>query len=184
MINLLPPKEKQELLFLKNRNLAMVLGSVAVIFLVCLSLVLMSLKVYIMQKVDYEKRVLEGTQKKYETEESLQLLSSLKKYNANLSKINNFYKGAFYLSGYLIDILNVEKPKGVVFSDIILEQLREENKIKATIYGKSDSREELISFKESIDKNEQLKNVFIPPDNLIKPSEISFNLTFEIYPVK
>lgn len=137
-----------------------------------------------MQKVEYEKSVLEWTQKKYETSESLSLLESLKKYNSNLSKMNNFYKGAFYLSGYLADILINDKPEGVVFNDVILEEAQEENKIKVIIYGKSDSREDLISFKGNIENKEKVKNVFLPPDNLIKPSEISFNLTFEIYPIK
>jgi|SRR3989344_5255715 len=182
MINLLPSKEKQGLLFQKYRNLIIVLGSMVIIFLICLSLVLLSLKFYILQRVSYEKYILEETEKSYQTADFSSLLDSIKKNNISLSKIDSFYKKESYLSNALKTILDIKRSGGISFNDIVLNHPETNGVIKVSIYGTSISRDELLSFKENIDSQKEIKNVNLPPENLIKPSNASFYVTFEIDP--
>lgn len=159
------------------------LGSIVTIFLVCLALILLSLKFYILQETVYEKSVLEDTQKKYQTDDFMSLLDSIKRYNEDLSRIDNFYKKDAYISSALKTIFDIERPGGISFSSIVLERLKEE-KIKANLYGESSNRDELLSYKDNISSQKSIYNIYLPPDNLIKPRNISFNMTFEINSAK
>jgi len=184
MINLLPQKEKQELLFLKNRNLVIVLGSITMIFLICLSLVLLSLKFYILQKVSLEKSILDDTESEYQTDNFLLLLESINQYNKSLSRADSFYKKQLYFSSALKEVAGIQRSQSLRFDSIVLEKNSEDDKIKANIYGISSNRDALLAFKENIEKQDGFVNVYIPPDNLVKPTNVNFNLSFEIDPVK
>ncbi|MEK7664504.1 MAG: hypothetical protein AAB340_03675 [Patescibacteria group bacterium] len=184
MINLLPQKEKQELLFQKNRNLVIVLGSTAIIFLICLALVLLSIKFYILQIISNEKAILKDAEEKYQTPNSLLFLDSLKKNNADLSIMDSFYKKKAYLSDDLKTILQTQRPDGITFNSISLGQTGSDNRVKISILGTSATRDELLSFKDNITSQASVKNIYLPPENLVKPTNISFNLNFEIHPVK
>lgn len=180
MINLLPQKEKQDLLFLKNRNLVIVLGSITIIFLICLGLVFLSLKFYILQKVSFGKSILEDTESEYQTDNFLSILDSIKQYNKVLSRADSFYKKQVYFSNALREIVEIQRPQNVKFESIILEKVNADNKIKANIYGVSYNRDALLLFKGNVEQQERIVNVYIPPDNLVKPTNINFSLSFEI----
>ena len=179
MINLLPQKEKQELIFQKNRNLVVVLGSITMIFLVCLSLVLLSLKFYILQRLSYQQSTLEEAEAQYQTPQYLSLLDSLKKYNMLLLRVDDFYKKENYFSDILKIVFTTKKPEGVTFNNIVLNR-NNDNKTKVSINGASISRDELLSFKDNIKDQNNVNNVYLPPDNLVKPSNINFSITFEV----
>ena len=80
MINLLPPKEKEQLLLDRNKKLVTILGCMTIIFLICLSLVLLLVKSYISEKVDSGKSILDATEKKYQTSDFLFYDNLVKKY--------------------------------------------------------------------------------------------------------
>lgn len=155
-----------------------VLGSIVTIFLICLALILLSLKFYILQAVSSERFLLAEAQHQYETPEFLSLLSSLKKHNANLSRIDAFYKKQVLVSGVLKDILLLPRPEVVTFNSIVLEQAK--NNIKVKINGQSELRDELVSFKSIIETQPNIKNVSIPPEHLVQPSNVSFALSFDV----
>lgn len=193
MINLLPPKEKEELLFEKNKKLIIVLGNVFLISLICLSLVLFSLHVYILGEINYQRIILDDTKKKYQTPDFLSFESIIQKYNASLVAIDTFYKKEIYFSDILKTISEIQRPKGVSITSIAINAMKENNlpasakpkalsagKTKVTISGMSDTRDDLLIFKSNIENNQKVTNVYFPPNSWIKPSDISFNLTFEI----
>lgn len=181
MINLLPLKEKRELLLKKNEHLAIVLGSMLIVFLICLALILLFLKFYMLQKAVYQKELLQEAKEKYQTDEFSSLLESLKRYNTNLLKINSFYKKDVHLSDTLTSILQIEMPLGISFDSIALDQSDSENKTKVSIYGTSSSRDNLLSFRDNISKKDNVKNIYLPPDSLVKQFNVSFYITFDMY---
>lgn len=180
MINLLPQTEKRGLLYQKNRNLVIVLGSVSTIFLLCLSLVLLSLKFYILQEIKHEEIILKDTEERYQTKDFQSLLDFVKKFNSYLYKVEGFYKRQVYLSDALKTILDVQRPNSITFDNIILNYLKEERKIKASIYGLSINRDELISFKERVEVQAKISNVYLPPEHLVQAENVRFYMTFDI----
>ena len=193
MINLLPPKEKEKLLFEKNKKLTIVLGNIIIISLVCLILILFSLNLYILGDVNYQRIILDNTKKKYQTQDFLLFQNLIKKYNASLVQVDNFYKEEIYFSDILKTISEIERPKGVYLTSLTINKVKEKNlgvsatskslasgKIKVTIFGISDTRDNLLAFKENIENNKEITNIYFPPNSWIKPSNINFNLTFEI----
>ncbi|MDO8529896.1 MAG: hypothetical protein Q7S10_00575 [bacterium] len=179
MINLLPPKEKQALVSQQNKKLVIVMGNVVLISLCSLALVLLSVKFYILGELTYHKFILSATEKKYETPDFLFFKGLIQDYNISLTRMHNFYKNEMPVSDVIKAILEVPKPEGLHLTDIKIEKGAKGNKITATISGISDNRDSLALFKSGIESNIHMKNVYFPPNNWIKPSDLPFYLTFE-----
>ena len=182
MINLLPPKEKEELSLEGNKKLVIVLGNLVLISLVCLILILFSLKFYILKEISYQKIVLDNTEKKYQASNFLSFKEIIQKYNANLVKIDNFYKKEIKVSDILKTILEVPRPEGLYFENISVENNKngtENKKTKVTISGISKTRDNLLIFKENIENSKTIENVYFPPSNWVKNKDINFYLTLE-----
>lgn len=180
MINLLPPEEKKALKSEITKNLVIVLWYMFIIFLVVLSLVLFSVKLYILQDESYQKIVLDSVKKQYQTADALSLKSDIVKYNALLLKIDDFYKKQTYFSDALKSILDVQRSDGLYFSNISMERIKDGSGVKVSVAGLSDTRDNLLAFKNNIESNGKIKNVNFPPANWVKQKDIKFNLTLEI----
>lgn len=180
MINLLPPEEKERLILEKKKKLVIVLGNVIIISLICLILILFSLKFYILGEITSQKIALDNIEKKYQTPDFLLFKQIVQKYNSILVKIDNFYKKETYFNDALETILEIQKPDGLYLSDISVARIKENNKIKVTASGISDNRDNLSILKSNIENNEKIENFYFPPNNWIKPKDIEFYLTFEI----
>ena len=180
MINLLPPEEKEALRVERNKNLIIVLSYIVIISLICMALVLFSLRLYILEDVNYQKDALVNAEKEYKTSEFFALKENIIKYNKDLSSVNSFYQNSVYLSDMFKTILSVQKPSGLYFTNIDMKRSKESKKVSVIISGKSDNRDNLLVFKKNIESNEKIKNVNFPLNSWIKPIDITFNLTFEI----
>ena len=180
MINLLPPGEKEELISENNKKLAMVLGNVIVISLVCLVLVLFSLKFYILGEVNYQKTILDNSEKKYQTPDFLLFKQIIQRYNSILIKVDKFYEKETYFNDALKTILMVQMPNGLSLTSITMDRTKEGDKIRVNVSGISDSRDNLSIFKNNIEGDKKIENVYFPPEDWIKPRNINFYLTFEI----
>ncbi len=179
MINLLPPLEKKALKSEITKNLVIVLWYMFIIFLVALSLVLFSVKFYILQDENSQKVVLDLVKKQYETPESLSAKELIVKYNASLLKVDDFYKKEVYFSEALKTILETQRPAEVYFTNISMEKSKNGAGVKITILGTSDTRDNLLVFKDNIEANPKIKNAYFPPANWVKPKDIIFNLTLD-----
>ena len=182
MINLLPPKEKEQLLLDRNKKLVTILGCMTIIFLICLSLVLLLVKSYISEKVDSGKSILDATEKKYQTSDFLFYDNLVKKYNTDLVVVDTFYKKQIYFTDIIKNILDIQRPDGLFFNDISVKNSEKDNKIEVNISGISDTRDNLLTFKDNIEKNNKIKNVYFPPNIWVKTKDIDFYVTFEILP--
>ena len=180
MINLLPQKEKQDLVFQKKLNLTIVLASITVVFFICLSLVLLSLDFYILQQSSSQDGALDDVKSKYQTAEFSTLLDSLKSYNLVLGKAYGFYKNQTYSTDILRTVFAVDRPEGVTFNNIVIDQKAVDKLVKVSISGLSLTRDDLILLKNSMEDQSNIKNVILPPGSLVKPSNVNFDITFEV----
>ena len=185
MINLLPPKEKEELLLQKYKRLVIVLGNVFLISTICLALMLFALKYYVLSEISFQNLNLELAEQKYITDGTIPFKEMIKQYNASLVKIDGFYKKSTYITDILQNVLEINRPAGMYFKDISVDRTKSTpglpapDGIKVVISGFSASREGLLSFKGALEKNPKIKNVSFPPQNWVKDKDIDFEVTFE-----
>lgn len=183
MINLLPPQEKEELVLQKYKRLVIVLGNMTLIILICLTLILFALKFYVLSEIDLQKINLDLAQKKYEADDTNSLKQTISQYNELLIKIDNFYKKNILVSDILVDLLKIDRPKGLYFQDISIDRPQRNEAslvaMKISINGFANTREDLSIFKENLEKNSQFKNVSFPPQNWVREKDINFSATLE-----
>jgi hypothetical protein len=146
--------------------------------LICLSLILLSLRLYIYAEVNSQKIILEQSEEKYQTPDFIAFKESVKRYNEKMYQINYFYKKDNYFNDILKSISLIERPTGLYLTDLIID--RQNNNIKATVSGFSKSRDDLLIFKSNIEKESKIKNISFSQESWIKPLNINFHLTFEI----
>jgi len=181
MINLLPPQEKRDLYSQAQTKLAIVLGNMALIVVVCLLLMLISLKFYLLGQVDYYQSLLQIAEKEYGTPSILAAKETVKNYNADLAKIDAFYRQQNNLSDALALVSTIQKPPGIHFSGISIAREKGAMTMLVTVSGTSDTRDTLIALRDTLSKNPKIQNVAFPPDSWTKDSAIDFQVTFQIH---
>ncbi len=186
MINLLPEKEKEQLLREKNIKLVLVLGNIVVISLVYLILVLFALKFYILESLVSQDAVSNSADQQSINPELVSLKEEIKTDNGYLIKANNFYNKQIYFSDILRFISTMERPAGLSLIDMTIQTTKEAGRVKVTLDGLSDTRENLQTFKNTLEGEKALpsgakiQNVYFPPDIWIKAKNINFYITFEV----
>ncbi len=180
MINLLPPAERRGLLLEKRKKLTILLGNIGILSLICLALILLSLKFYILQDVRYHNNTLEAIELSYSTPSFSLLKEVAEKYNATLVKMNQFYQTESYMHESLATILRVSRPFGVSFTSVVVERVSASKTMKVTISGMANNRDGLLEFKKQLEGSDKIANVYFPPESWIKSTNIDFNVTFDV----
>ena len=152
----------------------MILGIVFLIFLICLVLVLFSLKFYLLTDVFAQKEQ-ETRQKDFF--ELTKTKKEIGDYNKKISDFKSFYDEQIYFGKMLESIFKIDIPKGVYI--IYLSSEKKGKKIESTIYGYSDLRENLILFKNNIEKEKSIINPYFSQDSWTKVEKINFYLSFQ-----
>lgn len=177
MINLLPLEEKQKLLLVKKERLAIIWGIVVSVFLVCLILILLSIKFYILTETDYQENILQQTEREDQTPDFINLNSVIQKYNVSLAQADSFYKKEIYFSQALQIITGVPSPKGLYLTNFSLSR-NETGMVQVSVSGVSDTRDNLLIFQKNIEDNQDIKNPYFSPESWISPKNVNFSLTF------
>lgn len=173
-MNLLPQKER-DLLFLKRiKNLVIILGAVITILFVCLILILLSLKFYLLADVGNQKFLLQDTQSAYQSPAMTNLKNAIQKYNKSLPAILSFYQSNVYFSDVLSAVSEIERPEGLYFTNINIS-----GRTKVNISGFSPTRDNLIAFQKNLEKTTNIKNISFSQDSWISPVKVNFNVNFE-----
>jgi hypothetical protein len=179
MINILPLEEKQKLLVEKKKKLTIIFGIVFSVGLICLILILLSIKFYILAETDYQKNILMQEQEEYQTADFINLNNAIKRYNLILTQLDSFYKNEIYFNQALEIITNIKRPDGLYLKNFSLD--RDVNGIiKTNISGISDTRDNLLIFKKNIIEDKNIKNPSFSNESWISPKDVKFSLTFEI----
>jgi len=180
MINLLPPGEQKELALKKNKKLVIVLGNAVIIGMVSLILVLFSLKFYILQDVSYYKNILDTTAKNQQAPDTVLLRGVIEKYNASLVRLDDFYKKESRINDALKTVFQIARPSGLYLKSVIVDRTDKDGRLKLSVTGSSDTRDNLLAFKNNIEKTTGIESLYFPPDSWIKSKNVSFAITLEI----
>lgn len=179
MINLLPPIEKQKLFSEKKQKLTIIFVVVFLVSLVCLILVLLSIKFYIMAETDLQKNILEQNKKENQTSEIVSLNSIIQKYNGIFTQLSSFYEKEIYFNKVLDVITNISTPSDVYLTDFSLNRDKK-GIVNVNISGISGTRDNLLLYKKSIEENTKIKNPSFSAESWVSPKDVAFSLIFTI----
>jgi len=175
MINLLPPRQKEELKQEEILRLILILGIITLAFLVSLVLVLLSIRISLLADLDTQEIYIKQKQKELNNPEMQVLEEEIKKYNLTLSKLETFYREQPDLTSML------EKISRTFPNEIYLTSFNfNPQTAQVSLTGFSPTCEILIQFKENLEKTEGLKEVVFPPDTWLRDSNINFLVSFKI----
>jgi len=180
-INLLPPQTKTELKLEEKWKLVMLLGLLFLIFLVCLSLILISINIYISGEVVSQKILLEQREKEFRTPQAQTLQKSLTTFNQTLSQLDAFYQSQFNVSDVLERISEL-LPVGTYLTNLsCVPQVSAKDgwKTSCSLSGFCPNRETLLDFKLRLEEEKSFGDVYFPPASWVKPTNINFSVTFK-----
>jgi len=180
MINLLPIEEKERLALDRIKKLVVILGFAILAAVISLILVLLSVKFYILGEAVSQKFILEQAKNRYQTPDFLVYNSLLQGYNKDIVQIESFNKNKVQFSSAIRNILEAKRPAGVSFLDISLAKAKNFGKIEAKLFGASDTRDNLLLFKKSLEESASIQSPNFSPESWISPKDINFYLTFEV----
>jgi hypothetical protein len=178
MINLLPAEEKKKIILRRNEKLAFVLGNVVLVTLICLILILLSIKFYVLAEADYYKNILNQAENKNKTADFVSLNTEIQKYNKVLNQLNSFYEKEIYFSKIIENFISVPTPEGLNVNNFSFKR-KDDGVVQVSVNGNSNTRENLIIFKKSVEANNKIKKPNFPAESWINPKDINFLLTFE-----
>jgi len=179
MINLLPPEEKQKLLLEKKEKLTLIWLVVILVSFICFALILFSIKFYILADLDLQKNILSQSESVIKTQEFVNSNNIMQRYNGTLAQVDSFLKNETYFSQAFKIITGVPTPEGVRLTNFSLN--RDKNGVmQINVSGTSDTRDNLINFKNNIEQIPQIKNPSFSPDSWISQKNANSSLTFSI----
>ena len=181
MINLLPRQNKEELSQEANWKIVMILGIDILAIFICLSLILYTINIFVSGEINSQKIIYEQRKKEFETPQMQTLQQSLITFNETLSLLDSFYQGRFKATKILEEISKTT-PSGIYLTNLsISPKTVEEKKAECVLAGFSPTREDLILFKENLEREETIfEEVYFPPANWLKPTDINFTINFKI----
>ncbi|MFH1462367.1 MAG: hypothetical protein ABIG08_01540 [bacterium] len=180
MINLLPPKNKEEILEEENWKLVLILAVVFFISLFCFALILFSIKSFISGEAEAQKISLEQTEKEFQGSQIQSLNGKIVSANQALSQLDSFYQTQRDSSAILERISKTISP-GLYLNTLSLNfQAKDEQGLGCSLSGFSPTREILLRFKENLEKEEGFEGVNFPPTSWLEKTDINFSVNFKI----
>jgi len=175
-LNLLPFQEKGIIAAEKNQRWIVFYGSV-VLGALCFSVVLMGFTwLYIDIQLKSLSDSLGSIQSSLRGQDLKTQQTAVQKLNMYLEKIDTVQKNQKSYS-YLLNSLAKIVPDGIRFDSLSVEENGE-----ATLNGFAQKREQVLIFKDLLEKSTVFSNVESPVSNLTKSTDINFYFRFKIQP--
>lgn len=180
MINLLPPEQQERLYQYRVKKLVLILGFVGTIFIITLSILLLTLTIHLRGRVSYQDSILKAKKGESKTNQIEDIQNKFSVYNKKVTKINQFYEDRDYPSGFLSEVDSV-LPSSIRLTSLSYEKVTGK-KYKAEVYfsGYCPNRDILFNLKEKMDQKNSWEEVKFPPSNWVEPSDINFSVSFQI----
>ncbi len=180
MINLLPFRNKKELLSEERWRIFLILGIVFLAFLICFSLILYSIKIYLSGQITVQRILLETEEKKFKTSETQNLEKEISFFNKELLELKSFYQKQLNPTE-ILEKISATLPDGVYLTTLSFNPLTGNDKylIQISLSGFCPAREILIAFKQNLESVENFGEVDFPPSNWLELTDINFSVTFK-----
>ncbi len=168
MINLLPPKQKEELklrrVLVIINTLGMIIFAVLVVFLLCLTIA----KFFADGLVKSKEIENEGVQRQLEIMEVAQIEKQMNSYNNLCRVLNNFYSKQNSAAAKITTIAN-SLPEGITLTQMAL------NDNTISIGGLSKNREALTKMQSNLENLSDIDSVIIPPSAWVEENNSKFD---------
>ena len=169
MINLLPPSHKEELRGEEQFRLVLILGMLLMTFFICLSLSLLSIRVYVSGEIQAQQ-ILAESQGKEGGESSLEQIHTL---NKDIKGVSSFLASRVTLSDIIARISSA-LPESVYITSLSYTNA------KIALAGFAPQTEDLLLLRANLGQESLFGNFRFPPSNWIKAANIDFSFDFEI----
>ena len=183
MINLLPPEEKEILNREERWKVIILLGIFILIFFVCLSLILFSIKTFIAGEAEVQKILFSQKEKEFKFSQSQILQEQINIYNEKLLKLETFYQEQSNFTGILEKIYETLPAETYLTSLVItpsLSQLEEKQGMTYRLSGFSPTREKLLEFKKNLEEEENFNEIIFPLSSWVGSVNINFAVKFDV----
>ncbi|HEX9722593.1 MAG TPA: PilN domain-containing protein [Candidatus Paceibacterota bacterium] len=171
MINLLPPENKEALKQEETFRLALILGILSILFFLCLSLLMLSIRIYVGGEIATQRFVVESARKGQE-ESPFQKIRTL---NGDIGSINQFYANQVKVSDVMRDIANAMPPRVHLTS---INYTSPGGRV--SLVGFAAGAEDLLAFRDAIEQDEVFENAMLPPSTWVVSQNIDFSLSFDV----
>jgi Tfp pilus assembly protein PilN len=180
MINLLSPQNKEILKQEKIWKILMILSIDLLLSLVCFILILVIFYFFILGEIISEKIIYEQREKEISVLKMHELEQNLAAFNEIFSSLDNFYQNRFKASETLVQITKVIPPE-IYLTNISINPKKDTKKtIECVISGFAPQRESLLNLKENLEKQANFKEIYFPPADWVKSTDINFTVNFKI----
>ena len=175
MINLLPPRYKEEIRKEANWRMFLILGLLAFLFLLSFFFIIFFVKMYISGQAEIQDIYLQDEREEFERGGMQELEEEIKIINRELFQINSFYQEQPKPSDFL-QSLKRNLPPGSYLTSLSFKYLSPEEGIEVTLGGFTPSREALRRLKENLEENMEVYEMNFTEDiNYRNPDNFSFS---------
>jgi len=182
MINLLPQENQKELLQEYRWKLIMILGLVFLCFLICFSLILLSIKISVAGEASVQKTMFLQKESDFNKSNGQALQNEIESINGELSKIESFYRGQIGFVDILERVSGCLPPGSYLINiSVGLDSLpNKEQGTLVSIFGFCPTRDKLLLFKENLEKEKSFTEINFPSFNWVKMENVNFSVTFKV----
>lgn len=175
MINLIPIEEKKEIK--KNFYFRFLTVSFIMLCFCNIILIVAMFPSYIisLEKKNSINKKLENEKNEFVPEIDQKAVISIKELNSKLSLIEKAKENQFVFSEKVIDKIISNKLSGIKIKSFFYQNDIIDGK-KINISGVAQDREQLLSFRQSLENSNSFKSVDLPISNFVKGRNIEFNL--------
>lgn len=182
MINLLPTRQKEDLLQEKNLKLFLILGILILFFFVSFSLILFSIKIQVQTEAEVQKNYFNQKDTAIKNSEIQKWEDKINGYNSSISSLDSFYQNHRDLTDVLEKIFQTI-PEGIILDTLSFDSsaLKGEKYLaQVSLSGNSSTQDILFDFKKNLEKEEGFKEVYFPLSLWIETTDIDFSINFKI----
>ncbi len=179
VINLLSLKEKEELAQEENFKLILIFSIFALVFLISLSLALLSIELYISGEVDAQKIIFVEAQKELQNSPSQLLEKKVNEANKKITQLAAFYQNQPKISE-IIGVIAKDLPAGAYLLNLTMDFSSDPLQPTLNLSGFSAARETLLQFRDNLNGEKIFSQVDFPSFNWLEPVNINFSVFLKL----
>ena len=167
MINLLPHKEKKEILLEETKRIIISLGFFTFLSFFSLVLILLSAKIYLSGEITAQKIFLKFEKESLAAKEMSNIQRQVQIFNEKLSLLDTFVDQKTNIAPVLDKVIPTIPP-GIYLTNFAYSKKTSQ----ISISGFSPTRDILFQFKKNLEQ--EFQNVIFPADSWVKAADINF----------
>jgi len=173
MINLLPEEEKKELVIRKKKTIILILGIELFVFIISLTLILLSINIYISSQVESQEVFLFQEEKRFQESEEKSFQEKLDFFNREILYLKFFYEKNKTSFNEILTKVSSALPRDVFLTSLNVDSSQ------ISLSGFASNRESLIEIKNNLEKDENFEQVEISPASWLNPEEFFIKITIK-----